>query len=833
MKNYFDLRRFAICGLLQKTGSHLTRLRLVAFLALSFAALAATPLLIGWAQSSDVPSKVWSLAAQPSAGGTVVWISADAPLGHTQNWQDSEGYHLVLPNTVSGSSLRAVRGVKVRRVGTSLEVVLQTKPGSKVSVQSEGNEISLLVDKKLEPRADSDSRAETQAPEQQIFEESAQSKQARLDSAPVKLSSPADGLASNSRAPEELARTSTNWSPPMGPISSVRPATGPAPQKQPNPPPAGEETKIEVEDEGALASIFSATSVFVVIALGAFGLLVTRKLRSRQAAVQTAETELSEDAEWVEHQTAEGKLRVQNNLEGTGTSLVKSGGAGLTGGSSRPSNTRLAVSGPTSLYGAYRIDQEVGKLVLGQPHRMDVLASRAIDDRRAIETSLIKGMNAADLDETARRRTREALEEYGFVARQCAALLLASDAFERTSAARLLGEIKSEAALPFLLESLYDSESIVRNQAVVSIGELKLPSAIGALLDIARTHPDVPSALLSRTLSACSVDGLDFFDTIAPAPTQLQAGYDLSIVDQITHLEPANSVEELPHSSDDESFARALLLAGSVDVQERAEALKDLAQFRVQSSVESLTRIARHDSEPNLRSMAVSSLGSIDHESVFPAILIGMADESREVRAAAARALNRLSFDRADAYVRVVETGDQDTVRDVARACIQAGIVSQNLDRLASSDHRQAYETFSLICLLAKANLNDPILDAIASHPAMDVRLKAVHLLACTGEPETFEHLRNLAVREGVCEEVKTALLEAMYKIDRETKLKEKETIEASVADSEPHFETPEAAPVDNDLELGFAFAAEPTAPAEPAPELQLEVGPELDELER
>ncbi|MEP6570891.1 MAG: hypothetical protein ABJC10_14060 [Acidobacteriota bacterium] len=39
---------------------------------------------------------------------------------------------------------------------------------------------------------------------------------------------------------------------------------------------------------------------------------------------------------------------------------------------------------------------------------------------------------------------------------------------------------------------------------------------------------------------------------------------------------------------------------------------------------------------------------------MFAAILIGMADESREVRAAAERALNRLSVERADAYVRVV-----------------------------------------------------------------------------------------------------------------------------------------------------------------------------------
>ena len=168
----------------------------------------------------------------------------------------------------------------------------------------------------------------------------------------------------------------------------------------------------------------------------------------------------------------------------------------------------------------------------------------------------------------------------------------------------------------------------------------------------------------------------------------------------------------MPASSDDEQLAHALTLVKSSDVQDRSEALKILTQFRVQSAVAAITVVARHDAEPNIRSMAIASLGSMDHESVFPAILIGMADDSREVRASAARALNRLSFDRADAYVRVIETSDDETIHNVAKACIQAGIVSQNLDRLASSDHRQAYETFSLICLLAKANMNDPILDA-------------------------------------------------------------------------------------------------------------------------
>jgi HEAT repeat protein len=192
-----------------------------------------------------------------------------------------------------------------------------------------------------------------------------------------------------------------------------------------------------------------------------------------------------------------------------------------------------------------------------------------------------------------------------------------------------------------------------------------------------------------------------------------------------------------------------------------------LVQFPVQSSVGAITLVAQNDTEPAIRSQAISGLAAINHESVFPAVLLGLSDETREVRAAAARSLSRLSFDRADAYVRVIESGDEETIQNVATACVQAGIVSQNLDRLASSDHRQAYEAFTLICLLAKAKVSEPILNAISDHPNIDVRLKAVHLLARTGEPEVFEQLRELAVSDGMREDVKTALLDALYRLDQ------------------------------------------------------------------
>ena len=514
-------------------------------------------------------------------------------------------------------------------------------------------------------------------------------------------------------------------------------------------------------DQGFFESISTPTSFLVVLALGVFGLLGFRKLRSRRATPEGVDDGTLLEDEWSVE--ADDEIGSQTTAQQTGLGKPNLSTAANVPGKTRKSTNNMAVATPDSLFGAYRIDQEVGKLVMGQPHRMDVLSSRAPEDRRAIETSLIK-IIASSPDEDERRRACEALEEYGFVARECASLLMAPNAFDRTTAARSLGEIKSPAALPFLIEGLYDNESIVRNQAVVSIGQLRVPRAIGALLDIARRHPDVPGSLVSRALSACSLEDLDFFDT----EFALLGGgsFDGSVHD-IARLEPASSVEDLAEETDDISQAEALAKIEGPDIAQRLEALKSLSAYPVRTSVAALTAAARHDAEPTLRAQAILSLASINHESVFPAVLIGMADESREVRAAAARSLSHLSFDRADAYIRVMGTTDEETLPDVARACIKAGIVAQGIERLASNDRRQVYEAYAVLSLLAKAKMTEPIIEAITSHVNLDIRLTAVRLLANTGQEEIREQFRELTLRRDFCEELRTALLEGMYKLDQ------------------------------------------------------------------
>ena len=101
---------------------------------------------------------VTNIATSAAGSGTIVSISADGALGRAQTWQDSEGYHVVIPNTVAVNSVNNVRGVKVRRIGTSLEIVAHTRPGAAVNVQSFDNKLQLEIAGKLNTRfGDSDS----------------------------------------------------------------------------------------------------------------------------------------------------------------------------------------------------------------------------------------------------------------------------------------------------------------------------------------------------------------------------------------------------------------------------------------------------------------------------------------------------------------------------------------------------------------------------------------------------------------------------------------------------------------------------------------------------
>ena len=220
----------------------------------------------------------------------------------------------------------------------------------------------------------------------------------------------------------------------------------------------------------------------------------------------------------------------------------------------------------------------------------------------------------------------------------------------------------------------------------------------------------------------------------------------------IDALEPAHSFEKLPLSNDP---ALVSAIEQTQDEFEEDETVRELAvrilnAFKTRNSVEALSQVALYDLSANLRSKAVTILSEFDHESVFSTILIAGADPTREVRAAAARALTRLSCNRADAWTRIIETEEEGRMVQAARAAIEGDMVERTFSRLVHSDRKFAYEGFTLLALLIKANETEAIFKALENHDDLNVRRAILHVIKIMKNQKALEGLYTLLERKSL-----------------------------------------------------------------------------------
>jgi len=238
-------------------------------------------------------------------------------------------------------------------------------------------------------------------------------------------------------------------------------------------------------------------------------------------------------------------------------------------------------------------------------------------------------------------------------------------------------------------------------------------------------------------------------------------------ISKINRIELSKPFIPLPISSDE------ALLSAIEQVQDEYEedeeirdlALRVLAAFKTRNSVESLAQMALYDLSSNLRSKAVTTLAEFDHESVFEPILLACADPTREVRAAAARGLFRLSFDRADAWTRIAETGDEFKMRQAARAAIEADLVKRSFDRLAHTDMKSAYEAVTLVALLLRAGETREVFDTLKSHQVHNVRKAILQVIKFTKEPNALEGLYSILEKNSLPEDLQKEIDEAIKTI--------------------------------------------------------------------
>lgn len=225
-------------------------------------------------------------------------------------------------------------------------------------------------------------------------------------------------------------------------------------------------------------------------------------------------------------------------------------------------------------------------------------------------------------------------------------------------------------------------------------------------------------------------------------------------------LEPSKPFDQLPVSNDDALISAIEQTQDEYEEDEdiRELAVRILAHFKNKNSVEALSQVALYDLSSHLRSKAVGILADFDHESVFETLLLSCADPTREVKAAAARGLFRLSFDRGDCWMRIAESNDEFRMRHAARAAIAGDLVNRSIDRIVHNDKKIAQEVAALIFLLIRAGETDEVFNALENHQNHNVRKAILHVLRISKEHKALDGLYHLLDKKDLNEEIRVEI---------------------------------------------------------------------------
>ena len=235
----------------------------------------------------------------------------------------------------------------------------------------------------------------------------------------------------------------------------------------------------------------------------------------------------------------------------------------------------------------------------------------------------------------------------------------------------------------------------------------------------------------------------------------------------IQRLELARPFSPLPLSNDESLMSAIEQVHEEFEEDEeiRDLSLRILTAFKTKNSVEALSQIAHYDLSSGLRSKAAMTLADFDHESVFEPLLLACADPTREVRAAAARGLFKLSFDRADAWTRIAETNDEFKMRASARAAIEGDIVKRSFERLVHTDYKSAYEAFALVSLLLRADETKEIFEIMENNRDANVQKAILHVIKVTKEQNALEGLYSMLEKNNLPEDLRAEIDQTIQEV--------------------------------------------------------------------
>jgi HEAT repeat protein len=182
---------------------------------------------------------------------------------------------------------------------------------------------------------------------------------------------------------------------------------------------------------------------------------------------------------------------------------------------------------------------------------------------------------------------------------------------------------------------------------------------------------------------------------------------------------------------------------------------KDIATLR-QAAQELVQRRSARQSFGQLRS----------RNTPFEQIAELLDDPSAEVREKAVRDLYETDPDQAATLVNdALRDGTPEERRRIGSALADSGLLYEAINDLMAENHESCYGAFSLLFLVAKAGVVEPLSSVIEKHPSLDLSLAVIRLLAASGEPEVASTLQSVASNDALAPELRSAAAEAVAQL--------------------------------------------------------------------
>ncbi len=141
-------------------------------------------------------------------------------------------------------------------------------------------------------------------------------------------------------------------------------------------------------------------------------------------------------------------------------------------------------------------------------------------------------------------------------------------------------------------------------------------------------------------------------------------------------------------------------------------------------------------------------------------------DPAADVREKAVRDLYQMDPDQAATLVNnALRDGSPEERRRIGSALADSGLLYEAIDDLMAENHESCYGAFSLLFLVAKAGVVEPLSSVIEKHPSLDLSLAVIRLLASSGEPGVATALQRVAVNPSIAPELRSAASEAVIQL--------------------------------------------------------------------